>query len=195
MTERTGGAPVNRGTDTAPLPAVDSSGVSGSPRRAARGGLDDLADAPEAAQRPLTDRSASAADSGATAAPAIRRVRKARLRIAQVDPWSVFKTALLFAIAGGIIFWVATYVVWAIIGASGLFDAVNRIANELLATPGAQNPFRIEDYISTNKVLGLAALIGVVDVLLVTALATLFSFLYNLSASILGGLEVTLAED
>jgi hypothetical protein len=35
----------------------------------------------------------------------------------------------------------------------------------------------------------------VVDVLIFTALATLGSFLYNLAATVLGGLEVTLAED
>ena len=33
------------------------------------------------------------------------------------------------------------------------------------------------------------------DVVLITALATLGAFLYNLSASLLGGIEVTLAEE
>ena len=44
-------------------------------------------------------------------------------------------------------------------------------------------------------IAGVAALIAVVDVLIFTALATLGSFLYNLAATVLGGLEVTLAED
>ena len=39
--------------------------------------------------------------------------------------------------------------------------------------------------------LGFTTLIAVVDVVLVTAIATLGAFLYNLSASLLGGLEVT----
>ena len=36
---------------------------------------------------------------------------------------------------------------------------------------------------------------GSVDVVLLTAIATLGAFLYNMSASLLGGIEVTLAED
>ncbi|WP_198018364.1 DUF3566 domain-containing protein, partial [Sedimentibacter sp. B4] len=50
-------------------------------------------------------------------------------------------------------------------------------------------------YISTNKVLGVTALLAVINVVISTALGTLTAFLYNLSANILGGLELTLAED
>ncbi len=38
-------------------------------------------------------------------------------------------------------------------------------------------------------------LVAVVDVVLLTAIATLGAFLYNMSAALLGGIEVTLAED
>lgn len=124
-----------------------------------------------------------------------KRVRKARLRLARIDPWSVMKTSLLFSIAGGIMFWVATYLVWSAIGSSGLFEALNKMVSGIVNTPGDENQFQIENYISTNKVLGLAALLAAVDVVILTALATLGSFLYNLAATMLGGIEVTLAED
>ncbi len=124
-----------------------------------------------------------------------RRTRKARLRLSRVDPWSVMKTSFLFSVAGGIMFWVATYVVWAVIGSSGLFQAINDAVSQIVSSPTDQNPFQIEDYINTNKVLGTAALIAVVDIVIFTALGTLGSFLYNLSATMLGGLEITLAED
>ena len=38
-------------------------------------------------------------------------------------------------------------------------------------------------------------MLAVVDVVLITAIATLGAFLYNLAAGLLGGLEVTLAEE
>ena len=124
-----------------------------------------------------------------------RRTRKARLRLSRIDPWSVMKTSFLFSIAFGIMFWFATYVVWSVIGASGLFDAVNNILQNLLSNPNDQTQIRIEDFVNTNKVLGIAALIAVINVVLLTAIGTLTAFLYNLSANILGGLELTLAED
>ena len=53
----------------------------------------------------------------------------------------------------------------------------------------------IRDSVNTGRVLGLTALIGAINAVLFTAISTLFSFLYNLAAQVMGGLEVTLAED
>ncbi|MBI4901278.1 MAG: DUF3566 domain-containing protein [Actinobacteria bacterium] len=124
-----------------------------------------------------------------------RRTRRARLRISRIDPWSVMKTSLLFGIAGGIIFVVATYVLMSVVEATGLFEAVNSMVKDVLASPSDTSTFDITTYINTKRATGLAALIGAIDVVIFTALATVFSFLYNLSATMLGGLEITLAED
>ena len=122
------------------------------------------------------------------------QTRKARLRMSRIDPWSVMKTAFLLAIAFGIVTWVAVFIVWSAIGAAGVFDNINSTVQEVLGTPGA-DPFRIQDYISTNKVMGFTTLLACADVLIITALATLGGFLYNIAASLLGGLEVTLASE
>jgi hypothetical protein len=127
--------------------------------------------------------------------PKSRRTRKARLRLSRLDPWSVMKTVFLFSIAFGIMLWVGTYVTWTVVQGSGLFESLNEQIQNIFASPNDTTPFRIEDYISTNKVLGVAALFAVINVVLMTAIGTLFAFLYNLSANILGGLELTLAED
>ena len=50
------------------------------------------------------------------------------------------------------------------------------------------------DYIALPRVLSLAVVIGVIDVILLTALSTLSAFLYNLCAALTGGIEVTLTE-
>lgn len=124
-----------------------------------------------------------------------RRTRRARLRISRIDPWSVMKTAFLFSIAFGIMSWIAVYVVWTVIGMSGLLDTVNQLLQNVLSSPSDQTPVHIESYVNTNKLMGVTALLAVVNVVILTALATIFAFLYNLSANILGGLELTLAED
>jgi Transmembrane domain of unknown function (DUF3566) len=104
------------------------------------------------------------------------------------------KTAFLLSIAFGIVTWVMVFIVWSAIGAAGVFDNINSTVQEVLGTPGA-DPFRIQDYISTNKVMGFTTLLACADVLIITALATLGGFLYNIAASLLGGLEVTLASE
>ena len=125
-----------------------------------------------------------------------RRTRKARLRLSRLDPWSVMKTSFLFSIAAGIMLVVAVYVdldrARAPLGCS---TRSTRSSRSVVSTPGDTTPFRIQEYINTQKVMGVTALIACVDVVIFTALATLGSFLYNLAATMLGGLEITLAED
>ncbi len=124
-----------------------------------------------------------------------RRTRKARLRLSRFDPWSVIKTSFLFSIAAGIMLVAAVYSIWTVLSTSQLFDSLNEIVRSVVSTPGDTTPFRIQEYINTQKVMGVTALIACVDVVIFTALATLGSFLYNLAATMLGGLEITLAED
>ena len=143
------------------------------------------------APKPPSDSAAAAKARAGNA----RRTRKARLRLSRLDPWSVMKTSFLFSIAAGIMLVVAVYVIWTVLSTSGLFDSINEIVASVVSTPGDTTPFRIEEYINTQKVMGVSALIACVDVVIFTALATLGSFLYNLAATMLGGLEITLAED
>jgi hypothetical protein len=124
-----------------------------------------------------------------------RRTRKARLRLSRLDPWSVMKTSFLFSIAAGIMLVASIYSIWAVLSTSQLFDSLNEIVRSVVSTPGDTTPFRVQEYINTQKVMGVTALIACVDVVIFTALATLGSFLYNLAATMLGGLEITLAED
>lgn len=145
------------------------------------------------APRPAATGPLSPAPAGKSSS--LRRTRKARLRLSKVDPWSVMKTVFLFSIAFGIMFWVAISVVWTVVSGSGLFDVLNQAVVNILSSPNSTATWRIEDYVNANKVLGIAALLAVVNVVISTALGTLTAFLYNLSANILGGLELTLAED
>jgi len=121
--------------------------------------------------------------------------RRARLRISHVDPWTVMKTSFLFSIAAGIITFVVVYVLWTLLTGSGLFEAVNTFVADILSNPSDTGTWRIENYVSTNKVLGITALLCAVNVVILTALGTLTAFLYNLGATAIGGIEVTLAED
>lgn len=128
---------------------------------------------------------------------AVRRtgkVRKARLRLLRVEPWSVMKTAFVLSIALGITFVVAVATLWSIVDAAGVFEAVGGLATQLTESESAAG-VDVTEYVGFSRVVGLATVIAVVDVVLLTALATLFAFLYNLSASLLGGFEITLAED
>ena len=121
-----------------------------------------------------------------------RGPRRARLRLTRVDPWSVMKTAFLLSIAFGIVTVVAVAMVWQVLGAAGVWESINSAIREI--GPETEN-VDVQDYVGTSRVLGFTMLIAAVDVVLITAMATLSAFLYNMAAALLGGIEVTLAED
>lgn len=151
---------------------------------------------PPPPEEPLSkDRSRdSRAERDQVAASAARQVRRARLRLVQIEPWSVMKTAFLLSIAIGIVTVVAVGIVWGVLGAAGLWDSVNSIVQDSIGDSTGE-PFEIQKYLGTSRVLGFTMIVAVADVVLITAIATLGAFLYNLSASLLGGVEVTFAED
>jgi hypothetical protein len=123
-----------------------------------------------------------------------RRTRRAQLRLVQVDAWSVMKTSFLLSIALGIVLVVAVAIIWSVLGAAGVWDSINSIVQQAVGSDSGK-PFDIQEYAGTSRVLGFTMLVAVLDVILITAVATLGAFLYNLSAALLGGIEVTLAED
>lgn len=122
------------------------------------------------------------------------RTRKARLRVAKADPWSVMKVSFLLSIALGICTVVAAAVLWMVMDAMGVFSTVGGTIAEATGS-NESNGFDLQSFLSLPRVLLFTSVIAVIDVVLATALATLGSFIYNLSAGFVGGVELTLAED
>ena len=125
----------------------------------------------------------------------VRRVRRAHLKLTRVDPWTIMKVSFMLAIAFGIMTIVAVAVVWSMLDAAGVFVSLNETVESVTGEGGGALGFDLMSWVAFDRVLGFATLIAVVDVVLITALATLGAFLYNLAASLLGGVEVTFVED
>ncbi|MFJ8199023.1 DUF3566 domain-containing protein [Streptomyces sp. NPDC096152] len=129
-----------------------------------------------------------------TGARTVPRTRKARLRVAKADPWSVMKVSFLLSIALGICTVVAAAVLWMVMDAMGVFSTVGGTISEATGS-NESNGFDLQSFLSLPNVLMFASIIAAIDVVLATALATLGAFIYNLSAGFVGGIELTLAED
>lgn len=133
------------------------------------------------------------ANSG-TGAGRARGSRRARLRLVRLDPWSVMKTAFLLSVAFGIVTVVAVFMIWSVLGAAGVWESINATVASVVEGDNGSSTFDVTDYVGLSRVLGFTLLVSVIDVVLITAIATLAAFLYNMAAALLGGVEVTLAE-
>ena len=118
--------------------------------------------------------------------------RRVRLTLARVDPWSVTKLSFLLSVAVGIALVVATAVIWSVLDGMGVFTDLNGLLKDVV---GNEVDFDLLDYVGFGKVISLATVIAVVDVVLLTALSTIVAFLYNVSSALVGGLHVTLSDD
>ncbi|MDT0165186.1 DUF3566 domain-containing protein [Actinotalea sp. AC32] len=118
--------------------------------------------------------------------------RRVRLAVAKIDPWSVMKLAFLLSFAIGIMIVVAAAVVWMTLDGLGVFTSVNDTIAEITGSPDF---FNLLEYVSFSRILSLATLIAIVDVVLLTALSTIGAFLYNIVAALVGGIHLTLTDD
>ncbi|MGM7666946.1 DUF3566 domain-containing protein [Microbacterium sp. A93] len=121
------------------------------------------------------------------------KVRKARLLVSKVDPWSVLKMAFLLSVALGIVTVVGAVVLWTVMDLTGIFDQVNDLLAQVLGSEGGS--FTVQQLISLGQVASFATIIAVVNVVLLTALSMLASVLYNISSTLVGGIGVTLTDD
>jgi hypothetical protein len=119
--------------------------------------------------------------------------RRVRLAVARVDPWSVMKMSFLLSVALGIAGVVLTAVLWMILSTMNVFTDVEGVLQSLQTT--TQDPFSIKDYVGFGRVVSLSIVIGVIDIILLTAISTVMAFLYNICSALVGGIQLTLTDD
>jgi hypothetical protein len=121
------------------------------------------------------------------AAPAGRGPRRARLFVKRIDPWSVMKFSFAVSFVMFFVLVVATSVLYLALDQMNVFTSVNKALASLF-------PSGKDVKITAGVVIGGSGAIGLVLVVLFTALSTLGAFVYNVCADLVGGIEVTLSE-
>ncbi|VTR76347.1 DUF3566 domain-containing protein [Cellulomonas hominis] len=149
---------------------------------------------PAGSPRDDTDRKASPSAGSRPASGSLTSgsgPRRVRLAVSRVDPWSVMKLSFLISVAIGIMIVVATAVVWLTLDGLHVFASLNDLVTEILA----DSSIDLMRYVEFDRVISVATLVAVVDVFLITALATIGAFLYNITAALVGGVHVTMTDE
>jgi hypothetical protein len=125
-----------------------------------------------------------------------RLPRKAHLVLRRVEPWSAMKFSFVVSLVCFVILFVAVAVLYGVLSALGVFDSLVDLVNQLGKGEQGQNsiPIDIASWFEPVRILGYTALIGAVNVVLITALSTLGAVIYNIASDLVGGVEVTFSE-
>jgi hypothetical protein len=121
-----------------------------------------------------------------------RGPRRARLQLRHIDTWSALKISLVLSIALFFIWMVAVGILYGVLSGLGVFDTLNDLFGQLGSSSGDEQT--VSNAITPGIVFGGAAVIGAINIVLMTALCTVAAFIYNLCSDLVGGLEVTLSE-
>ena len=119
--------------------------------------------------------------------------RQAMLTLARVEPWSVMKFSFVASVVAFIILFVAVAVLYLVLAALGVFDSLQHTVSSITGAQGTRGT-DISHYYSASVVLGYTAMLGALNIVLITAMSTVGSVIYNLIAKTIGGIEVTLRE-
>ena len=115
---------------------------------------------------------------------------RATMQIRRIDPWSALKVSLLLNAALFFVWMIAVAFLYLVLGAMGVWSKLNNNVGDLLTSGSGGGG----DLVSAGSIFGTAALIGLVNIVLLSAMATVGAYIYNLSTDIVGGVEVTLAD-
>jgi len=119
--------------------------------------------------------------------------RKAQLILSRVEPWSVMKFSFMISLVGWVVLFVAVAGIYFVLSKLGVFTQIEKtvlLVTSTKTTPGTN----AADWFKASRVLGYTMLAGAVNVVLITALATVGAVVYNLITHLAGGIEVTLKE-
>ena len=129
-----------------------------------------------------------------TSGPQLKRTaRQAHLTVARVEPWSVMKFSFVVSLVAFVILFVAVSVLYGALAGLGVFDSLQRVVHDVTSSQGSAG-VNAKAWFSASRVLGYTALLGSLNIVLITAMSTIGAVVYNLTSRLVGGVEVTLKE-
>jgi Transmembrane domain of unknown function (DUF3566) len=119
--------------------------------------------------------------------------RRAELVVARLEPWSVMKFSFLMSLVAWVVLFVAVAFLYFTLSSLGVFTSIEHTLSSVTSSNNSSG-MNLKHWFSASRILGYTMLLGAVNIILITALCTVGSMIYNLVTHLGGGIEVTLRE-
>ncbi|GAA5046509.1 DUF3566 domain-containing protein [Nocardia callitridis] len=114
---------------------------------------------------------------------------RATVQIRRIDPWSTLKITLVISVAMFFVWMLAVGLLYIVLAGMGVWDRLNSTFTDMVAGDAGSSGL-----ITASTVFGYAGVVGLINVVLFTALGTVGTFIYNQCCDLVGGIQVTLAD-
>ena len=104
------------------------------------------------------------------------------------------KFSFMISLVGWVVLFVAVAALYYVMNKLGVFHSVQSTITDVTSGKGTSGADASGQWFSASRILGYTMLVGAVNVVLITALATVGAVIYNLVTHLAGGIEVTLKE-
>ena len=104
------------------------------------------------------------------------------------------KFSFMISLVGWVVLFVAVAALYYVMNKLGVFHSVQSTITDVTSGKGSTGSDASGQWFSASRILGYTMLVGAVNVVLITALATVGAVIYNLVTHLAGGIEVTLKE-
>jgi hypothetical protein len=103
------------------------------------------------------------------------------------------KFSFIVSLVAFVILFVAVSVLYGALAGLGVFDSLQRVVSSVTSSQSSAG-VNAAKWWSASRILGYTALLGSLNIVLITAMSTIGAVVYNLTSRLVGGVEVTLRE-
>ncbi|MFV0372757.1 DUF3566 domain-containing protein [Microbacterium sp.] len=111
--------------------------------------------------------------------------KQVRLRLVYVDFWSAVKISFLTAVAMAIVTVVSVFLIYMVLRTTNLLARLDEVV--VAFTDGT---FLLEEFLSLPQVMSFAAIVAILNLVVVTVLGAVIAGIYNMMVKVSGGLLV-----
>jgi phosphoglycerol transferase MdoB-like AlkP superfamily enzyme len=111
--------------------------------------------------------------------------KQVRLRLVYIDFWSAVKLSFLAAVALAIVTMVSFFLIYMVLQATGVLAQVNGFVASFTT-----DQVRLSEIAGLPQVMAFAAVVSILNLIVVTVLGAVVAGIYNLAVKVTGGLLV-----
>jgi len=111
--------------------------------------------------------------------------KQVRLKLVYVDFWSAVKFAFFLSLCLAIVSVVVTILLYAVLSSSGVLSDVDELLTTIIGSDQS-----LLSFIGFPQVAGFAVIVGILNIIVGTALGAIAALVYNLLVRVLGGFQL-----